>query len=183
MKVLLTQDVIKLGRIGDVVEVKPGYARNYLIPQGLAMLATDGALKQAENLRRTAEKIRARELGDAQALANQFARLKLQFERKVGPEGRLYGSVTTADIAELATSMLELEEELDKRKLLLNEPIRRLGNYDVEVRLHPDVTGHLKVEVIGDEGERAEDFIEETEGPLSEPETLEEAEAQPLADY
>lgn len=179
MKVLLTKDVVKLGRIGEVVEVKPGYARNYLIPQGLAMLATDGALKQAENLKRTAEKRRTREMSEAQTFAQRLNAMLLRFERKVGERGRLYGSVTSADLTERIEESLGLGEELDKRKVLLDEPIRRLGNYQVEIRVHPDVTARVAVEVVGDEGETAADFAEEE--PVAE--AVDTAGAQPTADY
>ncbi|MDQ4077108.1 MAG: 50S ribosomal protein L9 [Chloroflexota bacterium] len=180
MKVLLTADVVKLGRIGDVVDVKPGYARNYLIPQGFATLATEGALKQAENLKRTAEKHRARELADAQAFANVIKSLVLRFERKVGERGRLYGSVTSADIAERIEAVIEAEEEIEKRKILLHEPIRQLGNYEVEIRIHPDVPAFVQVEVVGEEGETAADFIEEEE--VAEP-AVDVAGPQPTAEY
>lgn len=179
MKVLLTEDLVNLGRIGDVVEVKPGYARNYLLPRGFAVMATPGALKQADNLKRTAEKHRARELSDARSLANQLNSLTLQFERKVGERGRLYGSVTSADIAERIEQVLKLEAELEKRRVLLLDPIRSLGNYEVEIRVHPDVTAHVQVEVVGDEGETAADFAE-TSQPQ---ESVGAEDEQPTANY
>ncbi len=179
MKVLLTQDVVKLGRIGEVVEVKPGYARNYLIPQGMATLATAGALKQADNLKRTAEKRQTREMDEARTFAKRLSAMLLRFERKVGERGRLYGSVTSADVAERIEENLGVGEELDKRKVLLQEPIRRLGNFEVEVRVHPDVTARVQVEVVGDEGETAADFADEES--VAEP--VGAASTQPDADY
>ena len=114
MKIMLIQDVPKLGQIGDVVQVKNGYGRNYLIPQQFAVLATKGAIKQAEQLRKSAEKRRVRSLNTASEFAASLSELLLLFKRKVGETGRLYGSVTSADIAERIESVLG--KELDKRK-------------------------------------------------------------------
>src|SRR6185503_13464569 len=123
--VLLIQDVDNLGYAGDVKQVANGYGRNYLIPQSMAVLATPGALKQAETIRKSGEKKRAQERSDAQAIANQLAGLKLVFERRAGETGKLYGSVTSADIAEAIKTRIDLE--VDKRKVALPEPIRQLG--------------------------------------------------------
>ena len=197
MQVMLIEDVVTLGRVGDIVEVKPGYGRNYLLPQGLAVLATKGALKQAETLRRSAEKRRARELENAQDFANQVGALRLRFERKVGEKGRLYGSVTSADVAEQIEQALELTDELDKRKVALEEPIKMLGVTTIPLHIHPDVPASVTVEVIGEDGERIEDYAVEEEvlpdeellldeleaaAPLDEDDALTEDE-QPLADY
>src|SRR6266513_2831305 len=136
MEIILRQAVENLGKPGDVVKVKPGYARNYLLPRGLAYEATPGNLKRiqqerdrrdaAENERRTA----------AQTLADRLEQVSLTFSARVGEEGKLFGSVTTADIAhQLETQGFHIE----KRQIDLHEPIRALGVYSVPVRLHADV--------------------------------------------
>ena len=166
MHVLLIEDVPALGQTGDVVTVKPGYGRNYLIPQGLAVLATKGAVKQSETLRRNAERRRAQDLSNAQDFAKVLGELKLTFERKVGERGRLFGSVTNADIAERISEAMDLSEELDKRKVLLDEPLKALGHFTVDVYVHPEVTGTVAVEVMGAEGETAADFVDDPQSPI-----------------
>lgn len=188
MQVMLVKDVSKLGRVGDIVAVKGGYARNYLIPQGLAVLATSGALKQAQQLRRTDEKARARDVANAQAFASTVGAHTFRFERKVGERGRLYGSVTSSDIAERIDEVVEMLESFDKRKVQLDEPIKQLGLFEVSLFVHPDVPASVKVEVIGDQGERAEDYVDEAEGDeepaVADDESVEnEVEPQPQADY
>ena len=139
MKVLLIQDVDNLGYAGDVKRVADGYGRNYLLPQQMAVLATAGALKQAETIRKTGEKRRAQEMEDARAIASQF-------ERRAGETGKLYGSVTSGDIAEAITRQTGIE--LDKRKIALPEPIRNLGEQEVPVKLMIDVVTSITVEVL-----------------------------------
>ena len=146
MKVLLIQDVDNLGYAGDVKKVADGYGRNYLLPQQLAVLATPGALKQAETIRKAAEKRRAQETADAQAVANQLEGLKLFFERRAGETGKLYGSVTSGDIADAILEKTGIE--LDKRKVAVPEPIRTLGEQEVPIKLMIDVTTSITVEVV-----------------------------------
>lgn len=146
MKVLLLEDVDNLGYAGDVKEVANGYGRNYLIPQQLAVLATPGALKQAETIRKAAEKRRAQEKADAEAIANQVGGLKLLFERRAGETGKLYGSVTSADIAEAIQEKTGID--IDKRKVALAEPIRNLGDQQVTIKLMIDVATEIDVEVV-----------------------------------
>jgi len=150
MDVLLLQDVDNLGLAGDAVKVKPGYARNYLIPQRLAMLATTGALKQAEAIRKAGEVRRAREKADAEAIVNQIQDVLLVFERRAGERGQLYGSVTVAEIAKALSEKVEIE--IDRRKIRLPEPLRALGDYDVTVRLMVEVSTNIRVAII-QEGE------------------------------
>lgn len=146
MQVLLIKDVDNLGYAGDVKKVAGGYGRNYLLPHGLAVLATPGALKQAETIRRAAEKHRAQEMEDAKAIANQLEGLNLLFERRAGETGKLYGSVTSGDIAEAIVEKTGID--LDKRKVALPEPIRTLGQQDVPVKLMIDMTTNISVEVL-----------------------------------
>jgi large subunit ribosomal protein L9 len=146
MKVLLIEDVDNLGYAGDVKKVADGYGRNYLIPQRMAVLATPGALKQADTIRKAAEKRRTQETDDAKAIANQLAGLELVFERRAGDMGKLYGSVTSGDIAQAIEEKTEIA--VDKRKVALPEPIRTLGEQEVEIKLMIDVKTSIKVEVL-----------------------------------
>ena len=166
MKVLLIQDVDNLGYAGDVKKVANGYGRNYLIPQQMAVIATPGALKQAETIRKTAEKQRAQQTADAQAVANQLAGLELPFERRAGETGKLYGSVTSTDIVEAILEKTQIE--VDRRKVALPEPIRTLGEQEVTIKLMIDVSTTVKVVVVPEGGilekERLEEVVvEETE--------------------
>jgi large subunit ribosomal protein L9 len=157
MKVLLLKDVFKLGRAGDVKKVAPGYGRNYLLPQGLAALATDGMLKQADRIRNTAEKERSRlnlELAD---VASQLEGLQLAFPVKAGETGKLYGSVTPLMIAEAITAEKGLEID---RKQLDSQPIKTLGVHSVHVRLTLDLLPEVSV-VVYREGDTPESAFEE----------------------
>ncbi len=146
MKVLLIEDVDNLGYAGDVKKVANGYGRNFLLPQRLAVLATPGALKQAETIRKAAEKRRAQETEDAKAIAGQISGLSLVFERRAGETGKLYGSVTSNDIAEAIQEKSGIE--IDKRKVSLGEPIRSLGEQQVTIKLMIDVSTEIKVTVV-----------------------------------
>jgi large subunit ribosomal protein L9 len=161
MKVLLIQDVDNLGYAGDVKKVANGYGRNYLIPQQMAILATPGALKQAETIRKTAEKKRAQQTADAEAVANQLAGLELAFERRAGETGKLYGSVTSTDIVEAIQDKTQIE--VDRRKVALPEPIRTLGELDVIIKLMIDVSTTVKVTVIPEGGVLEKEHLDEEE--------------------
>lgn len=145
MKIILHKEVEKLGVPGDVVEVADGYARNYLLPRGMATRATRGAVRHAESLQRAhrgrVDKARA----EAQALAERMAGIALKVRHRVGEEGRLFGSITSADLAE------ELERasgvSIDRRDIQLEEPIRSVGSHEFRVHLHPEVNATLSVEV------------------------------------
>ena len=148
VEVILKKDVVDLGHAGELVNVRPGYARNYLIPQGLALLATEGNRRRFEEERRQIEQSAEREREAARALAERIEEQSLTFNVRAGDEGRLFGSVTSADIAE------RLEEAgfaVDRRLIRLEEPIKELGVYDVPVRLHADVQPEVKVWVVAEE--------------------------------
>lgn len=151
--VLLREDIDTLGGRGEIVKVKAGYARNYLIPQKLATLATKGNVKQVETERAALLKKAATEKSTAEAQAEQIKAVSLSFERKSGEHGILYGSVTTMDIAD---ALQAKGYEIDRRRLTLNDTIKELGDYTVKVKLHRDVTIDLPVEVLGEGGVRAE---------------------------
>nr|HID12616.1 50S ribosomal protein L9 [Anaerolineae bacterium] len=173
MKIILTRDVPNLGQAGDVKDVATGYARNYLIPKGLAVKATSGALKEFER-RRAAEARRTERLAArAEALAQRLSSITLTFEAKAGEKGRLYGSITPADIAEALER--EVGERLDRRKHILSEPIRQVGEHTVSVRLAADVVAEVKVMVKPEGGELLEVTpAEPAEEPTPEGDRVEE---------
>ena len=149
MKVVLQEDVKGLGVAGDVKDVADGYARNFLIPRRLATPATPGALKNVEAQRAAAARRQAQELAEAQALAGRLGSMTLTLKARVGGQERLYGSITTADIATALGR--ELGTSFDRRELVLEEPIRELGTHAVPVHLARDVTASLTVQVEAEE--------------------------------
>lgn len=151
MKLILKQDVANLGEAGTVVQVKPGYGRNYLIPQGLAYVASEANMKRLEEEQAKAEERARRDFLEARRRASQVEGMSLTFEVKASEDGKLFGSVTSADIAERANAG-ELDFELDRRTIQLEEPLKSLGVFPVGVRLHPEVEVELEIRV-----EREED--------------------------
>jgi large subunit ribosomal protein L9 len=145
MKVLLIQDVDDLGFAGEIRDVATGYGRNFLIPNGLAVLATPGALKEADLHRRRAAERRQRIADEVAALAATIGQKTLVFQAKAGEKGRLYGSVTTADIADKLAEVIG--QEIDRRKITLDTPIKQLGTHKVGVRLSTDVLAEFDVVV------------------------------------
>jgi large subunit ribosomal protein L9 len=145
MKVLLIQDVEELGMAGEVKEVANGYGRNYLVPQGLAVLATSGALQEAGLHRRRAAERRQRLADEVAALAEAVRQTTLVFQAKAGEGGRLYGSVTTADVAEKLCEAVG--EDIDRRKIILDVPIKELGTHTLTLRLGSDVAADFDVVV------------------------------------
>jgi large subunit ribosomal protein L9 len=146
-QVLLREDVDDLGARGEIVRVKAGYARNYLLPRKLAVVATASNVKQIEQERAALLKKEAKERAGAEAQAAQLQQLSLQFQRRVGEHGLLYGSVTSMDIAE---ALKERGYELDRRRIRLAEAIKEVGEYSVQVRLHRDVNVDIPVIVRGE---------------------------------
>lgn len=146
MKILLTQDVPTLGLAGDIRSVAVGYARNYLMPRGYAILATKGAQKQAEEIRQAGVRRRAQERANAEAQAQVISGKRLLFSARAGDNDRLYGSVTSTEIADKLTEVVGFE--IDRRKLQLGQAIRDLGIYDIEIRLVPDVAATFTVGVV-----------------------------------
>jgi large subunit ribosomal protein L9 len=144
VKIVLRQDVESLGTKGDLLEVADGYARNYLVPRGLAIQATRGAVKQAESMRRGRSARATREREAAQGLSDRLTALQLRVPVRAGEGGRLFGSVTNADLADAVAAQ---GIELERRTIELDEPIKELGTVEVPVRLHADVTAVLHVEV------------------------------------
>ncbi|MGO8883704.1 MAG: 50S ribosomal protein L9 [Streptosporangiaceae bacterium] len=147
MKLILTQEVSGLGAPGDVVEVAGGYGRNYLVPRGLAMRWTRGAEKQIDLIKRARSAREIRGLDDARDAANRLASLTVRLQTRAGSGGRLFGSVSTSDIA--AAVKAAGGPELDRRKIEVANPIKTVGAHQVAVRLHPEVRATLEVEVAG----------------------------------
>ncbi len=145
MKIILTEDMPSLGGIGDIVEVADGYGRNYLIPSGKALIANKANLKKWEEKRKIVEVQKIKDREKAEALAESIASITCEFYMKAGEEGKLYGSVTSMDIANY------LEEKgikIDRKRIQLDEPIKSLGEFDVPIKLHSEVTAQIKVVVL-----------------------------------
>ena len=152
MEVILREHMDNLGRRGEVVRVADGYARNYLLPRKLALLVTAGNRQQIERERGKFEAREHEEKKVAEAVAARLAGVEIQISRKVGETEVLFGSVTSADIA---AAMAAKGFEIDRRKLNLREPIKKLGEYDIPLRLHPEVTVPVRVKVVADGAEHA----------------------------
>ena len=145
MKVILLQDVKSLGKKGEIVNVSDGYARNALFPKKLAAEANSKNLNDLKLQKKNEEKVAKERLEDAKKLAEDLQGKLVTVEMRAGEGGRVFGSVSTKEIAEAAQKQLSLK--LDKKKMVLAEPIRALGTYEVQIRLHPQVTGTLRVSV------------------------------------
>ncbi len=148
MEIILVSDVPKLGQAGEVVRVKAGYARNYLIPKGLAMLATRGRRAELEHKKRVIEARERKEVEGYTQRAKAIGELSLEFSRKAGEEGKLFGSVTSAEIAE---EIAGRGIEIDRRKIELSEPLKDLGEHEIQISLHREVKAQLKVKVVAEE--------------------------------
>ena len=147
LKVILRQDLENLGATGDLVTVKPGYARNYLFPRGLAFEATAANVRQLEEDQKRGEQKAKREFLEARRRASQLEGVSLTFHANAGEEGKLFGSITTGDIADRLNEQ-NLDYDVDRRWIMLDEPIKALGVFSVPVRLHSDVRPEVKVWVI-----------------------------------
>jgi len=146
MKVVLRDDVEKLGQKGDLVDVADGYARNFLVPRGLAIRAEAGVVRQAEAMRRNRSAREQRDREAAQTLADRLTGKTLAVRARAGEGGKLFGSITAADI--VAAVQDQLGVELDRRRLTLDEPLKELGTVELPVRLHTDVVATLTVDVV-----------------------------------
>ena len=145
MEVILREHVDNLGKRGEIVKVADGFARNYLLPRKLALPATEGNRKHVERERKIMESREAEEKSSAEAIATRLAAVDISIARRVGDTEQLYGSVTAADIVELLKSK---GFEVDRRKLILPEPLKAIGEFDVPLKLHREVTVPLKVKVV-----------------------------------
>lgn len=145
MKIILIKDFNNLGLAGQVLNVASGYARNFLLPTGVALSATDSNLKMLARKRTEFETRAVAEKNQALDLKNKLAEIRLIFNRKAGEKGKLYGAVTAMDISD---ALKTKGYDLDRRRLRLNEPFKTVGDYEVSLRLHPDVTGSFKISVL-----------------------------------
>ena len=146
MKVVLREDVDNLGKKGDLIEVADGYARNFLVPRGMALKASVGIEKQADAMRRNRDAHDKRDREAAEAIAAQVSGKTITIAARAGVEGKLFGSVGTVDVADAVQAQLGVE--IDRRKVVLSEPLKELGPAEVPVRLHADVTAMLAVDVV-----------------------------------
>ena len=147
MKLILREDVYNLGKSGELVSVKDGYARNYLLPRNLAMLANATNVRQLEHEKQVIELRQQKMKGGAVEQAKKLESVQVKIARKVGEQDKLFGSVTALDIAE---SLAQAGHKVDRRLIHMPEPIRAVGSYEVELRLHREVTAKIKVEVVGE---------------------------------
>ncbi|WP_214411429.1 50S ribosomal protein L9 [Sphaerisporangium fuscum] len=147
MKLILTTEVSGLGAPGDIVEVKDGYGRNYLIPRGYAIRWTRGGEKQVDSIKKARDAREIRDLGTAKEVAGRLGALRVQLKTRAGESGRLFGSITTGDIAEAVKAAGG--PALDRRRIEIGNPIKSVGSHRVSVRLHPEVAANLDVEVVG----------------------------------
>ena len=148
MKLILKENIKKIGNIGDIVEVSDGFARNFLIPKEKAMLYTKGNFKQVEHLKKKDSEKIEKELVEAKELAEKINLISLQVKVKSGKEGKLFGSVTNKEIAEIL--LKENNIELDRKKIDLKEPLKKLGIHEVSINLYKDVNASIKVDLISD---------------------------------
>jgi len=154
MKVILKQDIKKVGKIGDVVEVSDGFARNFLIPQGKAISYTKGNFKQIEYLKKKEIDKKEKELNEARELAEKLKNISLEIKVKAGEKDKLFGSVTSKDISDILSN--EYNIELDRKKIDLKDPLKKLGVYNISVNLYKDVVSQIKVNLISDSESVAE---------------------------
>jgi large subunit ribosomal protein L9 len=171
-KVLLREDVDDLGARGEIVRVRAGYARNYLLPRKLAVEATAGNVKGIETERAALLKKEAKERSTAEGQSQQMSSLVLEFKRKAGEQGALYGSVTSMDVAE---ALKDKGYEIDRHRIHLREPLKRLGEYTVPVRLHREVTIELRVKVSAEGEVIVGHMTPEEEAKLAQSEASEDA--------
>ncbi len=161
MKIILKEDVKALGSIGDIVTVKDGYARNYLIPKGLAVRANEKNLKEFEHHKRMIERKLNKVKIHAEELKAKLEEVELNIKQRLGKSGKLFGSVTSLIIEK---ELSKLGFDIDRKKILLKEPIKTLGNFEIDIKLHPEVIAKLKVNVISEEEEGKEEKKEEVAG-------------------
>jgi len=150
MKVILKEDVKNMGTMGQILDVSDGYARNFLVPRGLAIEANVKNIKSLEHAKRIIQEKAKKIMNEASDLSNKIGDLKLVIKAKSGEEGKLFGAVTAMDIAD-SLKNAGIGIEIDKKKILLDEPIKRLGTYSVGLKVHSEVTAQVNVEVVAEE--------------------------------
>ncbi len=171
MKIILKRDVEDLGKVGDVLVVADGYGRNFLLPQGIAVKATPGNLKQLEDTIRAREEQKKDELEVAKAMALKIEEVTVVVRAKAGDKGRLFGSVTNTDLGALLLEQHGIE--VDKRKILLKDPIKAIGFYQISIKLNPEVVAELKVNVEAEEDAKKQAAEADKAAEAAAPETVE----------
>lgn len=166
MKVILTKDVEKIGNFGEVINVKDGYARNFLIPSGSAVVATAGNLKQIDLVKKSRIKFEAKSIKEADEIAQQLNGLKLIFKVKASPEGKMYGSITSKDIADKILSFKKIE--VDRKKIELEDPLKETGNYNIEIKLYKDIKCTVNVIIEPDKKQSEEEAVSVSQESLEE---------------
>jgi large subunit ribosomal protein L9 len=178
LKVILTNYHEKLGDVGDTVEVKSGYANNYLIPNGLAVPATKGNINQMKLVKQAAVKLEARNIKEAEEFAKKLEGLQVTFIVKTGEEGKLYGSITNKDIAEKISE--ERKIEIDRKKIDMQEHIKEIGEYEIELKLYKEIKSSVKV--ILEPDEESKELIEAHKAEKEKAESLPEKEKQEVGE-
>ena len=148
MKVILLKDIKGTGKKGDVINASDGHARNYLLPRGLAKVATEGNVSALSHQKKSADQKKAAELGEAQALADRISKIEIKFVTQAGDGGRLFGSITSKDIAEVLKKDHKID--IDKKKIVMSGPIKLLGTEEIKIKVYPKVSAKLKVSVIAE---------------------------------
>lgn len=171
MKIILKEEVDNLGLAGDIVDVADGYGRNYLIPRGMAILATPGAEKEAQALLRSRKAREAATLDDAQAMKDTLESRTLRIEKRVDEGGHLYGSVTRSDVHEV---LRQRGHDIPEKRIEFGKPIKDIGEYEVEVRVHPQVTATVTYDVVDVEGEVTVESLAAAREPDTGPPLLDE---------
>ena len=159
MKVILTKDLEKVGSFGEVINVKDGYAKNFLIPSGVAILSTPGNIKQVDLIKKSKVKVEAKSVKEANDIAEQLNGLKLLFKVKSSAEGKMYGSITNKDIADKILTFKKIE--VDRKKIELEESIKEIGSYEVNIKLYKDVKCNVIISVEPDK--KLSETADETE--------------------
>ncbi len=180
MKIILRQAVPKLGKEGQVVNVKPGYARNFLFPQGMAVVADKKQLEVVERRNARLNEKLAEGLSAAESVRDKVTGKTVRIETKAGPDGRLFGAVTDQNIADAVKE--QLGQEVDKKAVLMLRPIKRLGRYDIELDVHRNVSIDIKVVVFDPEFIELDEALPEEEAPVAEPVAVAAVEAAPVAE-
>jgi large subunit ribosomal protein L9 len=170
MEVILTEDVAKLGHAGELVKVKPGFARNYLLPRGMALLATAGRIADIEHKKRVIDEAQRRLVGSLEAVAKRLGAVELEFQMQAGEEGKLFGSVTAADIHR---QLVDRGFDVERRKIDLDSPVKQVGEYQVPIRLHRQVVTEIKIRVVSIGGPPPAEAEAEAAGEEAEIETEE----------
>ena len=169
MKVILTKDIEKVGSFGEVINVKDGYAKNFLLPSGMAIISTPGNIKQMELVKKSKIKVEAKSIKEANDIAEQLNGLKLIFKVKSSPEGKMYGSITNKDIADKILSFKKIE--IDRKKIDIEDTIKEIGSYEIAIKLYKDVRCTINAIVEPDKKQSEDEAEDKAESETAEENT------------